>query len=174
MPAFGSGIKKELWVSIQGERAMRDKAKRALVLHKKAQTKLEAAKRKAEAALVKEGKAAKRIPSLRKHLASVSRGWGKLRLMVQEREPRPNAQIVGRQTFGAGDLDKALYLSRLRKSSSSLDRAIVRAEKEIRTGKTSKGIPLDARGIEESRADLAHLLRTKQATEKQIAKLHRK
>jgi hypothetical protein len=60
MAAFGSGIKKELWVSIQGERVMRDKAKRALVLHKKAQTKLEAAKRKAEAALVKAGKAARK------------------------------------------------------------------------------------------------------------------
>ncbi len=51
MAAFGSGIKKELWVSYLGERAMRAKAKKALVAHKVAQKKLGQVKKAAERAL---------------------------------------------------------------------------------------------------------------------------
>lgn len=40
MAAFGTGIKKELWVSIRGERIMRTRAKKALSAYKIAQKKL--------------------------------------------------------------------------------------------------------------------------------------
>ena len=173
MAAFGSGIKKELWVSIQGERAMRDKAKRALVLHKKAQTRLEAAKRKAERALHKEIKAPKKNASLRE-VAEKEGRWGLLAFGRGDLHGRHhgtrkvNAQIIGRRTFGPEDVGAAESLSMWRRKALMLDRAIVRMQAELRDDikkKRSKSV------IAETRQTLAGLLTKKQHAADMIATL---